>query len=426
MVNLTIGGFSGYCSPHMSWSEMIELSIGEFCGPRIVPFQFVSQRSSGSAERRAGRRVSRWHPRAGGSERGGGGERPGGRELRAAAAASAPARPKDNDASPLPFSDFSSSSSKMKFRGTMTISLGPDIVVRERGEEERAAATARSSWERFCRPSGESSRRELTLVAPLRWSSLAPSPAAATAGALLYLSAKYLSRRRRLSIAKSEATSPASSSDSGPAEELGTDKCVKCIDVLFDDDAQADAGSAPAGMIGWTRDNNRSTKREAVLPWDDYFMAVAVLSSYRSKDPNRQVGACIVNPTKRIVGIGYNGFPVGCGDDALPWGRGTPGGSSLDTKYPYVCHAEMNAIMNKNCESLDGCKMYVTLFPCNECAKLIIQSRVTEVVYCSDRYHATESMTASRRMLSLANVKTRRFSSTNRINAIDFNNVDPA
>ena len=102
------------------------------------------------------------------------------------------------------------------------------------------------------------------------------------------------------------------------------------------------------------------------------------------------------------------------------------GASPLDTKYPYVCHAEMNAIMNKNCESLDGCKMYVTLFPCNECAKLIIQSRVTEVVYCSDRYHATESMTASRRMLSLANVKTRRFSSTNRINAIDFNNVDPA
>ena len=262
------------------------------------------------------------------------------------------------------------------------------------------------------------------MVAPSKLASIVAS--AAAAGALLYLSAKYLSRHRRLSIAKSEATSPASSSDSGPPEELGTDKCVKCIDVLFDDDAQADAGSAPAGMIGWTRDNNRSTKREAVLPWDDYFMAVAVLSSYRSKDPNRQVGACIVNPTKRIVGIGYNGFPVGCGDDALPWGRGTPGGSSLDTKYPYVCHAEMNAIMNKNCESLDGCKMYVTLFPCNECAKLIIQSRVTEVVYCSDRYHATESMTASRRMLSLANVKTRRFSSTNRINAIDFNNVDPA
>ena len=139
-------------------------------------------------------------------------------------------------------------------------------------------------------------------------------------------------------------------------------------------------------------------------PWSGLSPPVAVLSSYRSKDPNRQVGACIVNPTKRIVGIGYNGFPVGCGDDALPWGRGTPGGSSLDTKYPYVCHAEMNAIMNKNCESLDGCKMYVTLFPCNECAKLIIQSRVTEVVYCSDRYHATESMTASRRMLSLANV----------------------
>ena len=135
---------------------------------------------------------------------------------------------------------------------------------------------------------------------------------------------------------------------------------------------------------GHTRDPAALHKRLTYIPWDDYFMAVAVLSSYRSKDPSRQVGACIVDTsTQRIVGIGYNGFPLGCSDDALPWARSAP--SELDTKYPYVCHAEMNAIMNKNSESLEGCRIYVTLFPCNECAKLIVQSRIAEVVYFSDK-----------------------------------------
>jgi dCMP deaminase len=106
-----------------------------------------------------------------------------------------------------------------------------------------------------------------------------------------------------------------------------------------------------------------------------------------SADPSTQVGACIVDADARIVGIGYNGFPRGCSDDDLPWDR--TGDTELDTKYPYVCHAEMNAILNKNSASLKGCRIYVALFPCNECTKLIIQSGITEVVYYSDKYHDT-------------------------------------
>ncbi|KAG7392201.1 hypothetical protein PHYBOEH_006455 [Phytophthora boehmeriae] len=115
------------------------------------------------------------------------------------------------------------------------------------------------------------------------------------------------------------------------------------------------------------------TKRTDYLSWDDYFMSVAFLSAMRSKDPSTQVGACIVNPEKKIVGIGYNGFPNGCDDDDLPWARESATNSPLDTKYPYVCHAEMNAILNKNSTDVKGCTIYVALFPCNECAKLIIQ-----------------------------------------------------
>ncbi len=147
------------------------------------------------------------------------------------------------------------------------------------------------------------------------------------------------------------------------------------------------------------------TKREDYLSWDDYFMAVALLSAQRSKDPHTQVGACIVNPQKKIVGIGYNGFPRGCSDDELPWSRSGP---FTETKYAYVCHAELNAIMNKITADLAGCTIYVALFPCNECAKLIIQSGITEVVYLSDKYHDEPPWIASRRMLSLAGVRTRQ------------------
>lgn len=148
-------------------------------------------------------------------------------------------------------------------------------------------------------------------------------------------------------------------------------------------------------------------KRDDYLCWDDYFMSVAMLSAMRSKDPSTQVGACIVNPERKIVGIGYNGFPIGCCDDDLPWARKAD--DELNTKYPYVCHAEMNAIMNKNTSSLKGCTMYVALFPCNECAKLIIQSGITRVLYLDDKYHDLAPFVASRRLLNLASVSFERY-----------------
>lgn len=145
-------------------------------------------------------------------------------------------------------------------------------------------------------------------------------------------------------------------------------------------------------------------KRTDYISWDKYFMGIAVLSSMRSKDPSTQVGACIVNKKKKIVGIGYNGMPFGCDDDSFPWERT---GNNLDTKYPYVVHAEPNAILNSN-SNLEGCTIYVTLFPCNECAKLIIQSGITEIVYMDDKYDGTESDIASKKMLDSAKIKYRK------------------
>jgi len=142
-------------------------------------------------------------------------------------------------------------------------------------------------------------------------------------------------------------------------------------------------------------------KREDYISWDEYFMSVAVLSAMRSKDPNTQVGACIVNPDRKIVGTGYNGFPIGCSDDQLPWERT---GSTLDTKYPYVCHAELNAILNSISRDLSGCTLYVALFPCNECAKAIIQSGIKKVIYKEDKYPDSDSVMASRRMFDAAGV----------------------
>ena len=143
-------------------------------------------------------------------------------------------------------------------------------------------------------------------------------------------------------------------------------------------------------------------KREDYLSWDEYFMGIAILSSYRSKDPNTQVGACIVNNNNRIMSMGYNGFPAGCSDDEFPWERI---GNDYDTKYPYVCHAELNAILNCRGANLEGSRIYVALFPCNECAKAIIQSGITEVVYLSDKYADTSSTRASKRMFDAAGVK---------------------
>ncbi len=145
-------------------------------------------------------------------------------------------------------------------------------------------------------------------------------------------------------------------------------------------------------------------KRQGYLSWDEYFMGVAQLSGLRSKDDSSQVGACIVNPKNRIVGIGYNGLPIGCSDDEFPWERE---GSFLDTKYPYVVHAEPNAILNATVP-LEGARIYVTLFPCNECAKLIIQSGIREVIYLSDKYRGTDSDLAARRLFTAAGVKLRQ------------------
>lgn len=144
------------------------------------------------------------------------------------------------------------------------------------------------------------------------------------------------------------------------------------------------------------------SKRKDYLTWDEYFMGIALLSSYRSKDPNTQVGACIVNEKNRIMSVGYNGFPYGCDDDEFPWERS---GDAYDTKYPYVCHAELNAILNNRGANLEGAKIYVALFPCNECAKAIIQSGIKEVVYLSDKYADTMATKASKRMFNAAGVK---------------------
>ena len=143
-------------------------------------------------------------------------------------------------------------------------------------------------------------------------------------------------------------------------------------------------------------------KRTDYISWDEYFMGIAVLSAMRSKDPHTQVGACIVNDQNKIMSVGYNGLPIGCSDDQFPWSRE---GSTLETKYPYVCHAELNAILNNAGGSLNGCKIYVALFPCNECAKAIIQSGIKEVVYLSDKYADSDSTIASKQMFDSAGVK---------------------
>ncbi|GKV05476.1 hypothetical protein SLEP1_g17483 [Rubroshorea leprosula] len=151
------------------------------------------------------------------------------------------------------------------------------------------------------------------------------------------------------------------------------------------------------------------SKREGYLSWDDYFMAIAFLSAKRSKDPNRQVGACLVSEKGIILGIGYNGFPRGCSDDKLPWAKMSKSGDPLETKYPYVCHAEVNAILNTNHASAVGQRLYVTMFPCNECAKIIIQSGVSEVIYFVEKRLKTDTAyIASHKLLSMAGIKIRR------------------
>ena len=152
-------------------------------------------------------------------------------------------------------------------------------------------------------------------------------------------------------------------------------------------------------------------KREDYISWDEYFMGVAQLSGMRSKDPSTQVGACIVSNDNKILSMGYNGFPSGCSDDEFPWGKE---GDELDTKYPFVTHSELNAILNCRGGSLEGTKIYVSLFPCNECAKAIIQAGIRTVVYDSDKYEGTPGNRASKKMFDAAGVIYIPYSHTGR------------
>ena len=151
-----------------------------------------------------------------------------------------------------------------------------------------------------------------------------------------------------------------------------------------------------------------SNKRQDYITWDEYFMSVAMLTGMRSKDPNSQVGACIVSEDNKILSMGYNGFPKDCSDDEFPWARQ---GDELNTKYFYVVHSELNAILNYRGGSLEGSTIYVSLFPCNECAKAIIQSGIKEIIYACDKYAQTDAVIASKMMLDRAGVKYRKYES---------------
>ncbi|KAF5296949.1 hypothetical protein FQR65_LT10101 [Abscondita terminalis] len=179
------------------------------------------------------------------------------------------------------------------------------------------------------------------------------------------------------------------------------------------------------GRITDTSDTSEKTcrpsnlKRLDYITWHDYFMAIAFLSSKRSKDPITQVGACIVNCDNKIVGIGYNGMPIGCSDDDFCWGK-----EGNETKHLYVCHAEMNAIVNKNVIDLKNCIMYVGLFPCNECAKFIIQSGIKEVIYMSDKHAHKHTTIASKKMFDAAHIKYWQHIPKHKKIEIDFTEID--
>jgi dCMP deaminase len=161
-------------------------------------------------------------------------------------------------------------------------------------------------------------------------------------------------------------------------------------------------------------------KRKDYISWDEYFMGIALLSALRSKDPNTQVGACIVGKNNKIVGIGYNGFPIGCSDNDFSWERNAE--NVNDTKYPYVVHAEANAILNST-KDLHGARLYVGLYPCNECAKLIIQSGIVEIIYLSDKYKDSDSTKAARKMFEKSGVKERQLIIKNKFINLDFSKV---
>lgn len=154
-------------------------------------------------------------------------------------------------------------------------------------------------------------------------------------------------------------------------------------------------------------------KRTDYISWDEYFMGVALMSAQRSKDNSSQVGACIVSKENKILSMGYNGMPLGCLDDDMPWDRE---GEPLSTKYMYVCHAELNAILNhaSGTGTLKGARIYTTLFPCNECAKALIQSGIRKVIYYEDKYADTDSVKASKRMFDLVGIAYEPYHPTGR------------
>lgn len=152
--------------------------------------------------------------------------------------------------------------------------------------------------------------------------------------------------------------------------------------------------------------------KEDFLSWDQYFMGIAKLSAMRSKDPHTSVGACIVGPENKILSMGYNGMPRGCSDEQFPWGREDE--DPLNTKYVYVCHAELNAILNYDGPNIRGARIYTTLFPCNECTKALIQVGIKEVIYQDDLYPDTASVVAAKKMMKAAGISYRRYQDTGR------------
>jgi len=206
-----------------------------------------------------------------------------------------------------------------------------------------------------------------------------------------------------------------------------TEQCIQDVSSRFSKTCLDSPLTKEASKLEQLPDSSMGTDmnspRSQYLEWEEYFMAVSFLSAQRSKDPATQVGACIVNADKRIVGIGYNGMPRGCSDGHLPWGKSSQ--CELENKYMYVCHAEMNAIMNKNSASVEGCSIYVALFPCNECSKLIIQSGIKEVIYFSDKHADKKSTIGSKKLLDLSGVKYRQFIPRMKQLTIDFHQADP-
>ncbi len=179
-------------------------------------------------------------------------------------------------------------------------------------------------------------------------------------------------------------------------------KCMEMADFLITNDGSVEEFRKKIEDVLKKIESKKVGRRENYISWDEYFMGVSILSGKRSKDPNTQVGACIVNADKKIVGIGYNGLPMGCSDLNFPWGRE---GDFLDTKYPYVVHAELNAILNSSGRNLKNSTIYVALFPCNECAKAIIQSGIKKVVYLSDKYKNENFTIAAKKMFDASGVK---------------------